>query len=91
MRPTDMEALRLTWIQWRSAWYNPFRMSLSSLMRYLRDENEPGAERKAYYYLVRDWYWTEFTDEHMHFLMRLAHTSDHALSTTASFVYDEMV
>ena len=86
-----MDALYATWSQWRSAWYNPFRMSVRSLMTYLRDETVPVADRKAYFYQVHDWYIHEFAEQDYVYLQRLVHTSDHAPSTSYSYLYEDKV
>ncbi len=74
-----------TWTFWRSIRFNPFRMRVSTLMTYLRDENEPVSERKEYYYKVAPWYIDQFSNEEYDFILRLTHTSDHAKSTSSSY------
>ena len=77
------------WTVIRASKSSPFRMNVSSLFSYLRNEKIPVADRKQFWYHVQSYYMDQVHDKDLIFLQRLIHTSDHAKTTFYSYYCNE--
>lgn len=74
------------WAFLRISTYSPFRMKTKTIISHLRNESISVADRKQYWYHVQPYYQHQLDMEDDAFIQRLVHTSDHAVTTSDSFL-----